>query len=87
MLKCAVALMMWPVCARLFSPVKSQTQKLREPIFLLLASRTGRMGLFDGLHAQCRNSIDADDSDTSEDSDMAGLIVDVGESKEQWAIV
>ena len=55
------------------------------------------MDIFDGLHPQCVDSIDLDDSDTSEDSDMevieklvdpsdgdslSGLIVDIGESEE-----
>ena len=58
---------------------------------------TRKMDIFDGLHPQCVDSIDLDDSDTSEDSDMKVIerlveppdeddlrmfIVDIGESEE-----
>ena len=54
------------------------------------------MDIFDGLHPQCEDCIDVDDSDTSEDSNMemieqlsephdddnlTSLVVDVGESE------
>ena len=39
------------------------------PYFSSLASHTGKMDLFNGLHAQCQDSIDVGDPDTSDDSD------------------